>query len=427
MQFLSRYLSGARGRRTGICLFAMLSLAQPLAAYSVLSHEAIIDSAWDASIKPLLLRRFPQSATADLVHAHGYAYAGCILQDMGYYPFGSHFFSDLVHYVRSGDFVVNMVRDAQDLNEYAFALGALAHYAADTQGHAIAVNRAVAMQYPKLERRFGDSVTYADKPIAHLQVEFGFDVLQVARGNYAPQAYHDFIGFELSRPLLERAFRKTYGLELTDVFTNLDIAVSTYRHTVSAVIPTMTRAAWQTRKDELQKAKPGLTRRRFVYNLSAASYRKEWGRDYKQPGFVARLLAFAIRVLPKIGPLRALNFRSPTPQTDLLFQSSFDRTLSLYRTLLAAEAGGQLALDNRDFDTGELTRPAEYSLADDAYSELAVKLAGKKAIDLDEQVRDNVLGFFRDPNLAYATKRDASKWKATMAALDKLKAQTSGQ
>src|ERR1035441_4856670 len=111
---------------------------------------------------------------------------------MGYYPFGSKYFSDLVHYVRSGDFVEALVRGAQDLDELAFALGALAHYAADNNGHPIAVNRAVAMEYPKLRAQYGDEVTYADDPPAHLKTEFGFDVAQVAQGNYAAAGYHAF-------------------------------------------------------------------------------------------------------------------------------------------------------------------------------------------------------------------------------------------
>ncbi len=358
------HLPGVSWRRAGILAAILLCFVRSVPAYSVLTHEAIIDSAWDNSIKPLLLQRFPQSTADDLHHAHAYAYAGCILQDMGYYPFGSRFFSDLVHYVRSGDFVMNLVRGAQDLDEYAFALGSLAHFAADTEGHSVAVNRAVALQYPKLARKFGQSVTYADKPSAHMQVEFGFDVLQVARGNYAPQAYHDFIGFEVARPLLERAFRQTYSLELTDVFHDLDLALSTYRHTVSSIIPTATQAAWRLKRDDLLKVQPGISRRRFVYNLSRASYRKNWGRDYKQPGIGARLLAFLVRILPKIGPLKVLDFRVPTQQTDLLFQTSFDRTLNgLVSGLLGDEAGAKLVIPDRDFDTGEPTRPAEYPLA----------------------------------------------------------------
>ena len=419
-QFRSR-LPGVVRRRAGALVFALLACTPSLRAYSVLTHEAIIDSAWDGSIKPQLLRRFPQSSPDDLVHAHAYAYAGCILQDMGYYPFGSRFFSDLVHYVRSGDFVVNLVRGAQDVNEYAFALGSLAHYAADTEGHSVAVNRAVALQYSNLRRRYGDVVTYAEKPSAHMQVEFGFDVLQVGRGNYAPQAYHDFIGFEVSRPLLERAFRQTYSLELTDVFHDLDLALSTYRHTVSSIIPTATHAAWRIKKSELSKVQPAVTRQRFIYNLSQASYRKEWSGAYRAPGIGARLLAFLVRILPKIGPLKVLDFKPPTPQTEALFQSSFDRSLSVYRGLLGDESGAKLALPDRDFDTGEATRPAEYPLADAAYSELAVRLAEKQRDAVDPTLRANVQTFFQDLSLPFSTKTDAARWRATLTALEKLR------
>jgi hypothetical protein len=407
-----------------LLLFFLFCFSPTLPAYSVLTHEAVVDSAWDGSIRPLLLDRFPQSTSADMARAHGYAYAGCILQDMGYYPFGSRFFSDLVHYVRSGDFVVSLIGGASDLDEYAFALGALAHYAGDLEGHSVAVNRAVSLQYPKLARKFGASVTYAEKPSAHLQVEFGFDVLQVARGNYAPQAYHDFIGFQVARPLLERAFRQTYSLEISEVFDDPDLALSTYRHTVSSLIPNATRAAWQVKKDQLLALQPGITQRRFVYNLSRASYRKEWGRDYRQPNLGQRLLGFLIRILPKVGPLRVLNFRTPNTQTDLLFQSSFDRTLSDYRGFLADQEAGRLALANRDFDTGEATRPTEYPLADSAYGELAVRLSKKDAAAVDPQLRTNVLDYFRDLSLPFATKRNAAQWRETLSALDKLKAQS---
>jgi len=422
LQFFS-HLPGVSRRRASFTVLLLLSFAHTLHAYSVLAHEAIVDAAWDSSIKPLLLDRFPRATKDDLLHAHAYSYAGCILQDMGYYPFGSRFFSDLVHYVRSGDFIVNLVRGAQDVDEYAFALGALAHYAADTEGHSIAVNRAVPLQYPKLARKFGNIVTYADNRTAHMQVEFGFDVLQVARGNYAPQAYHDFIGFEVSSPLLERAFRQTYSLEMTDVFHDLDLALRTYRHTVSAIIPDVTRAAWHSRKKELLAMQPGITRRRFIYNLSQASYRKEWSGPYKRRGIGARLLAFLVDILPKVGPLRVLDFKTPTPQTEQLFQQSFDRTLTVYRGLLSDQGSARLALPDRDFDTGEATRPAEYPLADDAYSELAIRLAQKEPAAVDPQIRANVLAFFRDPDLPFATKANSSQWHATLAALDKLKAQ----
>lgn len=403
---------------------AALLLSPALQAYSVLTHEAIIDTAWDGNIKPLLLAKYPQSTADDLVKAHGYAYAGCILQDLGYYPFGSKFFSDLVHYVRTGDFVMNLIREEQNLNEYAFALGSLAHYAADTEGHSIAVNQSVPIEYPKLGRRFGKVVTYEDNPKAHIKVEFGFDVLQVARGNYAPQSYHDFIGFEVARGVLERAFYDTYALHLTDVFKDLDLALGTYRHTVSAIIPEMTRVAWNLKRDDLAKSTPGVTRRKFVYNISRASYHKEWDKQYSKPGIGSRILAFFIRILPKVGPLQALSFHPPTPQTEKLFQASFDKTLDEYRGRLRDTRQDQLQLPNRDFDTGKPTQPTEYKMADNAYAKLAVKLADRDPASIDPKLRADILTFFENRDLPFATKKEPKEWKETLAALDKLKSKT---
>jgi hypothetical protein len=214
-----------------------LPLVQPVRAYSVLTHEALIDRNWEREIKPLLLARFRTATEEQFKEARAYAYGGAIIQDMGYYPFGSKFFSNLAHYTRSGDFVTALLRDAQDLNEYAFALGALAHYAADNEGHPAAVNRAVPLLYPKLRAKFGSNITYEDNPAAHLKTEFALDIVEVARGKYASESYHDFIGFKVSKPLLERAFSDTYSIELKDQFRSLDLALGTYRYTVSKVIP----------------------------------------------------------------------------------------------------------------------------------------------------------------------------------------------
>lgn len=398
-------------------------MSPALPGYSVLTHEAIIDTAWDSHIKPLLLARFPNAAPGDFKDARGYAYAGCILQDMGYYPFGSRFFSDLVHYVRSGDFVVNLIRESHDLNEYAFALGALAHYASDTEGHPIAVNRAVPIEYPRLGRKFGRVVTYEDNPTAHLRVEFAFDVLQVSRGNYAPQSYHDFIGFQVARGDLERAFRDTYSLELASVFGDLDLALATYRRTVSVVIPQVSRAAWQIKKKELAATTPGIKRSKFVYNISRETYRHEWKDRWKEPGIGTRMLAFLIRILPKVGPLRALAFKAPTQQTEKFFEASFDHTLDVYRSLLKEPDLASLALPDRDFDTGEATRPTEYRMADNCYATLVIKLAERDRSSVDPKLRENILAFYGNLDLPFATKKDAKEWRQTLAALDKLKGQ----
>jgi hypothetical protein len=284
------------------------------------------------------------------------------------------------------------------------------------------VNPSVAVEYPKLARRFGKAVTYADDKTTHLKVEFSFDVLQVARGNYAPQSYHDFIGFEVSKEVLARAFHDTYGLELKDVFGDLDLALGTYRHAVSAVMPALTRAAWDIKKDELAGSAPAVSRQKFVYNLSRASYRKEWSGKYQGPGLGARILAFFIRILPKVGPLRALAFKPPTKQTASLFELSFDRTIDEYRRLLAAAARNQLKLEDRDFDTGKPTRSGEYRLADNAYAKLAEKLAEKDPAAIDAAILKNVLDYYQDSEAPSATKKDPKEWQKVQAALEKLRA-----
>ena len=306
-----------------VCL--SLIWAPPSFGYSVLTHEAIVDSVWDTSIREMLLKRFPAATPEELEQAHAYVYGGCILQDMGYYPFSSRFFSDLTHYVRSGDFVTAMISESQDLDEYAFALGALAHYAADSSGHRLATNLAVPMLYPELRSKFGRQITYWDAPIAHIRTEFGFDVLQVAQGRYAPDRYRAFIGFQVSKPLLERAFLNTYGIELKDVFGSLDLALGSFRYTVKSIIPGMTRVAWQLKRDQLTAEIPGMTKKKFLYNLSRSSYEKEFGTEYHRPGIRTRLVAWVLEIIPKSGPFKSLAFRAPTPEVEKMFMASFQR------------------------------------------------------------------------------------------------------
>jgi Zinc dependent phospholipase C len=401
------------------CLIANTTLG-----YSVLTHEAIIDSMWNTDIEPLLLKRFPAASADELREAHAHAYGGAIIQDMGYYPFGSKFFSGLTHYVRSGDFVAALIRDSRDINEYAFAIGALCHYSADNDGHLIATNPSVPILYPKLRRQYGNIVTYAENPAAHIQTEFGFDVLQVAQGRYAPEAYHDFIGFKVSKPLLEHAFKETYGIELTSIFTSLDLALGTYRYSVSTLIPTMTRVAWETKKGDIEKQTPGITREKFLYNLSRADYHKDFGAQYEKPGFLATALSVLFRVVPKVGPLRGLAIKSSTPETEKLFKQGFDATVDSSRQSLNKFSRGDLKLQNKDLDTGKPTSAGEYSLADYAYAQLLHKLAGHKFENVTPDLRENILTFYGDTNAHIATRYDKGAWQETLRALNGLRGAT---
>jgi hypothetical protein len=395
-----------------------MSCAPNCQGYSVLTHEAIIDATWKGSIEPLLLSRFPSATPEQLLQAHAYAYGGAIIQDMGYYPFGNRFFSDLTHYVRSGDFVLALIEESKDLNEYAFALGALSHYAADTSGHQLATNRSVALMYPGLAKKYGPVVTYEEKPSAHMKVEYGFDVDQVAEGNYAPKGYHDFIGFEVSEPVLERAFARTYSLDMSSVFFSVDLAIGSYRHAVSTVIPRMTKVAWHLKRDEITNGHPSETKKEFIYNISNSGYRKEWGEVYEKPGFAARLKAFFMRIVPKVGPFSGLAFHPPTPAVEQLYMRSFNETLDHYRALLLAQQEDRLQLPNDNLDTGTVTGAATYRLADQTYAKLLNKTSGKSVSDA---LRRDFLSYYDNLDKPFATKRDSKAWHELIKELDALK------
>ncbi len=341
---------------------------------------------------------------------------------MGYYPFGSKNFSDLTHYVRSGDFIVNLINDSTDLNEYAFALGALSHYSADNIGHPT-VNRAVALEFPKLQKKFGTEVTYEDNPKAHIRVEFGFDMTQVAKNHYTSDRYHDFIGFEVSKPLLERAFQDTYGVPLNDVMTNEDLAIGTFRRTIGKIIPEMTRVALVARKKEIVKETPNFNARKFRYNLSRANYQKEWGKGYRRPGFGTRVLAFFLKIVPKVGPFKAVDFKIPTQQTEDMYVASVNHTLDNYKSLLQETNSKKLSLLNTDFDTGRITRAGEYKLSDKTYAYLLDKLAGHNFENISPELRANILAFYADPKAPLSTEQDGAAWQKTQHQLQKLRDQ----
>lgn len=402
-------------------LIVFLALSNSGGAYSVLSHEAIIDAVWDTHIQPLLQKRFPKATPDELRQAHAYAYGGAIIQDMGYYPYGSKFFSDLAHYVRSGDFIEALLRDAQDLNEYAFAVGSMSHYAADNEGHRLAVNRVVPLLYPELKKKYGDVVTYEDRPLAHVKTEFGFDVLEVAKGRYAPDAYHNFIGFEVARPLLDRAFEETYGLELGAVLEHEEKAIGSYRHDISKVIPKATKVAWEVKEDDIQKDLPGMTRNRFLYNLSRSGYERDWGKAYRRPNFGEKVLAFFFRLIPKIGPLKILAFRTPTPETEKIFEASFNVTLDHYRGLLTDLSAGKVALPNDNFDVGARTAPGEYRLSDDTYAELLHRLAEQNFSHVTPELRAEIERFYADPASPNAFQRNPRRWSRIRSELNRLK------
>jgi hypothetical protein len=401
-------------------LLVVFGFSQVCHAYSILTHEEIVDLLWADQIKPLLKKKYPNATEEELRKAHAFAYGGCLIQDMGYYPFGNKMFSDMVHYVRSGDFVDALLTESTDINEYAFSLGALTHYVADTIGHPV-VNAAVAREFPKLGAKYGPIVTYAEDHKAHIRTEFGFDVVQVAKQRYTSDSYHDFIGFEVSKPVLERAFLKTYGIKLSDIFANLDLSIGSFRWSVSRAIPEMTRVALLTKKDEMVKENPSFAKKKFLYNLKRSEYEKEWGKKYQRPGLGARILAAIFKIIPKIGPFKTIAFKMPNPNTETLYLNSVNSTLEKYRAELRDLKTDKLQLANMDFDTGKPTSAGEYQLTDETYAKLLDKLTKTKYADLKPDVRDNILVFYQNPSAPNFVKKKREKWSKVQQELEELR------
>ena len=403
-----------------VLVLVVCTLPQVCTGYSVLTHEQIVDLLWDEQMKPLLLQKYPGASTDDLRVAHAYAYGGCLIQDMGYYPFGNRLFSDLVHYVRSGDFVQALLSEATDVNEYAFALGALAHYASDITGHPL-VNAAVAQGFPKLKAKYGPQVTFAQNRKAHIQTEFGFDVVQVAKQRYTSDSYHNFIGFQVSKPVLERAFLKTYGIEMKDVFSSVDLSIGTFRRAISSVIPEMTRVALLLKKDEMVREDPTFAKQKFLYNLKRTDYEREWGKGYQKPGVGARILAALFRLIPKVGPFKAVGFKMPSPETETLYLKSVNNTVEQYGIYLRDLKADKLSLANTDFDTGKPTVAGEYGLTDEAYAKLLDKLADRNFADMTPALRQNTLDFYSTANVPVFAKKDPQKWNKVLRNIALLK------
>ncbi|MGZ3859840.1 MAG: zinc dependent phospholipase C family protein [Flavisolibacter sp.] len=378
-----------------VLLFLSFSLSSK--AYSVLTHQALVDVNWNPVFLPLLHKKYPEATPEQLKDAKAYAYGGAVAPDMGYFPYGSKLFTNLVHYVRSGSFVESLFAEAHNLNEYAFALGALCHYMADRYGHPLGTNRSVPLEYPKMKQKFGEVVTYAENKITHIRTEFSFDVLQTARGNYAPESYHDFIGFAVADSLLGRAVLKTYGLDINELFNNLPLAIGTFRWAVRNIFPTITKAAWAMKRTDIEKAQPGITAKKFIYSMKRKQYKATYGEKRTRPDWVSFLLSSVIPFLPKVGPLEALKFQIPSPQVEKLFIQSFDTVAKKYRQAVKND-NFTSGLADVDYDTGKPTHLGEYPLCDKSYGELLLKLEEDGFAGVSASLKDNIISFYASGN-----------------------------
>lgn len=432
------WLGAANALTCAALLLCLASVAQPLRAYSVLSHEALIDAVWDGTIVPLLSSRYPDATPADIHRARAYAYGGCVIQDLGYYPFGNHLFSNLTHYVRSGDFVEALLRDSQNVDDYAFALGALSHYVADNTGHPLAVNLSVAQLFPKLRAAYGNRVTYEESPHAHIMTEFSFDVVQVTGAGYLPRTYHNFVGFNVPEPLLNRAFEDTYGLKLGGLFWFEGLSLKVYKASASEIVPQLGQDLWRHEHSKLYRIDPQIVTARFSYRLSPQNYQRPAGRRSRRfrpwtwqwrstarranVQLISKVVVSFIEVMPKVGGLRTLQFRPPTVPVQELFIKGFDVTVARYDSDLAKLGKrDDLVLPEENLDTGAPPEAGQYFLADESYAQLLNDLAKHHFRGLSPELRQNILAFYSNLDAPFATKSSPRKWRRTVRELDALK------
>jgi len=404
-------------------LALIIALSQPSQGYAVFTHQQLIDLAWDGAIRPLLISRYPQTTEAELRIAHAYAYGGCVIQDMGYYPFGHDFFSDLTHYVRSGDFVLSLLRNSRNVNEYAFAIGALSHYVGDSVGHREAVNPSTAIEFPKLEKKYGSVVTYQDSPSAHVRTEFGFDIDQLSARRFAPQRYLDSIGFKVAGRLLRVAFQETYGLELIEVLGPEFPAVHSYRSSVRKFIPLFAYAEEVIHKHHFKQDTLNQDFAIYEKRLNQIDY-KHYARAYRNPGLGAHIIAVFIVILPRIGKLSYLAIKDPTAETEALYVASVNRSVDLFRLhleKLQRDGVEQPDLPNRDLDTGDLVRPGAYRRTDRAYAKLLQRITARPEREVRAGIKRDIFAYYANPNAPIETKKHKKEWLRVQQELGQLK------
>jgi Zinc dependent phospholipase C len=406
-----------RWRKSARCLLylvCLLLIPRPARPYSVQTHEQLIDLLWKPSIEPLLLHRFPTLTPAQLKEAHAYAYGGCAIQDAGYYPFGRALFSDLTHYVRTGDFIESLFRNAKTPDELAFAIGALTHYVADTIGHSKVVNPSVPIEFPKLAKEYGPTVNYAQDPHAHVRTEFAFDINQLSKRRFAPSAYLKHVGLEVPEPLLTRAFFETYGLDISQIIGKRHSAVRSYRTSVRTFLPRVAYAEAVLHKNSFPPDTAGSPFDTFNAELAQADFENNWNQFRKKPGIGTYSLAGLIVILPKFGPLSMLAVRGPTPATEELYVEGLNNTiLLLHQTLTSFSTIATTLttqLPNLVLDTGQHVRLGTYRLTDDTYAELLHLITRNPSKGVPATLKQNILAFYADPTPTTVTKENPKHW-----------------
>lgn len=401
-----------------ILIAALLILPTTSSAFSVLAHQALVDQTWKSQLVPLIQKRFPSATEQDLDDARAYARAGSHIQDLGYFPLGNREFSDLLHYVRTGDFVSRLLAEASSPQEYAFALGVMAHYEADSVGHPLATNLAVPILHPDLKEQYGDSVTYADSPSAHLQTEFRFDILQVAHRHEIPDLFDHSIEFKVPRDSLERAVKETYGLGLDDLFENYDIAVTTYRFGFRTLINEATGIAWQLYREDIDSLEPGVVEKKFLHVMPRGDFEQEFGKAFLEPGYFARFIGWVGSLVPAVGPLEQLPYKPLPHDVKLLYFGAYQKASEQYQRELAKIPANRLELQNLNLDTGLADKPGVYPPADQAWASLLRIHAKDLFARMPKDLTDGMTKHFADRDTALKLIDDEKDRQETSSALN---------
>jgi hypothetical protein len=456
MRTISRFLTAA----LVVCLFA----APSAGGYSLLTHEQLIDLTWDASIVPLLKSRYPTLTDAQVEHARAYAYGGCVIQDIGYYPFGDVFYSNLTHYVRAGDFVVNLFRNAGNADELAFAVGALSHFIGDSIGHADATNHAVPVEFPKLEKKYGKTVNYSQGTSEHVRTEYAFDINEITKLRFAPVKYLKHVGLEVPQRQLELAFYQTYGLaEDFSQGKGKKVNVKGYRFAVRSFLPQVSFSVAVLRRKKEPPVVDSPEMKRLMEQLAVVEAKNEWMKYRVKPGIGTYSLAGLIWIIPKVGPIKMVAVKGPTVDTNGEYVRSVLRSTDLLNTTLrrftpppATGPGAPIAaaadvhsqpppgdhlpahpeaeqnvvrgsgdprhpLRNRDLDTGYVVKPGGYSLTDETYCKLVHRLAAKPTQAIPPGIKEDIVAYYADMSVAFATKKHEEEWKTLEADLTTLR------
>ena len=407
--------------RAPALLLCLLLVCQPAGAYSLLTHEQLIDLTWQSSIAPLLRSRYPNITPEELEKARSYAYAGCVIQDIGYYPFGDPFFSDLTHYVRSGDFVVYLFRDAKNANQLAFAIGALSHYIGDNIGHSQATNLAVPVEFPKLAAKYGPVVTFGEGQHPHIQTEFAFDINEIAHRRLAPVHYLRHVGLNVPTKQLATAFYETYGLSENFSKARFQrVNVGGFRFAVRSFIPRIAYALTLLHRSQMPADSSSPDLQKLADEVARVAADNDWDHYRKKAGIGTYSLAGFIYVLPKIGPLKLLAIKGPTDATEEEYVRSVNRSTDELSSVLGRFGKRGQTLANRDLDTGAPVQPGAYRLTDDTYAKLLDRLVADPRHTVPPGLKSDIVNYYADPNAPIHTKKNPGKWARVQTGLQTL-------